>query len=212
MAQQVLIFGTEDTSALASFYLKNDSHYEPVAFCVDGDFLKETNFEGLPVVPFEEVDKQFSNNEFKFFASIYDNQLRSKKSNEIKQKGYELISYVSSKSSVFSPVGENCFIMEDNTIQPFVKVGNNIIMWSGNHIGHHSVIEDNNFLSSHVVVCGHCHIKSFCWIGVNSSIKDHIVLEEGTFVAMSSMVTKNTKPYKKYMGVPAKEYGDNYIQ
>jgi acetyltransferase-like isoleucine patch superfamily enzyme len=125
------------------------------------------------------------------------------------QKGYELISYVSSKSSVFSPVGENCFIMEDNTIQPFVKVGNNIIMWSGNHIGHHSVIEDNNFLSSHVVVCGHCHIKSFCWIGVNSSIRDHIVLEEGTFVAMSSMVTKNTKPYKKYTGVPAKEYGDN---
>lgn len=208
MAKQVLIFGTEDLASLVRFYLENDSPHKPVAFCVDSQFIKDDKIDGLPVVPLEEVENLFSPTSYDFLVSVYDNKLRDKKTKEIKQKGYNLLSYISSKATVFSPIGQNCIIMEDNTIQPFVKIGDNIIMWSGNHIGHHSIIENNTFISSHVVVSGHCHIKSYCWLGVNSSIKDHVVLEEGTFIAMSSMVTKNTKSYKKYMGSPAKEYGD----
>ena len=54
------------------------------------------------------------------------------------------------------PPGDNCFILEDNTVQPFVTIGNNVTLWSGNHIGHDSVIEDDCFISSHVVVSGTC--------------------------------------------------------
>lgn len=197
----------EDLAALANFYLLNDSGTKPIAFCVDGKFIKENTFEGLPVIPFEEIQTVYPSTDHCFLAPLQDNNLRMIKSKEIKDKGYSLISYVSTKSTVFSSVGENCFILEDNTIQPFVTIGNNIIMWSGNHIGHHSTIKDNVFFSSHVVLSGHCVVEQFCWLGVNSTIKDHITLSEGTFIAMSSMVTKNTTSYTKYMGVPAKEYG-----
>lgn len=211
MFKKIVIFGTEDLASLANFYLRNDSQYEPCAFCVDSDFLKENKFEEMPLVSVEEVDKFFSPDEYGFFVPLYDNKLREKKSEQIKNKGYELISYISSKATVFPDVGENCFIMENNVIQPFVKLGNNIVMWSGNHVGHHSVICDNVFFSSHVVVSGHVTINSYCWFGVNCSIKDHLMIAEGTFVAMSSMVVKNTKPYTKYIGNPAKEYGKIHI-
>lgn len=205
---KTIIFGTEDVAQLAKFYLAKDcADYTPVAFCVDGKFIKESEIAGLPVVAFEDVHKDYPSETYNFFAPLYDNKLREQKANEIKKKGYKLISYVSSKSSVWSCVGENCFIMEDNTIQPFVQIGNNIIMWSGNHIGHHSVIHDNVFFSSHVVLSGHCLVESYCWFGVNASIRDHLTIAEGTFVAMSAMVVSNTKPYVKYMGVPAKEFG-----
>jgi len=205
---KVVIFGVNDIATLASFYLQYDSEHSVAAFCVDGTYLKQNKLLGLPVVDFETCLKDFPPTEYKFFAPLYDNRLRAQKYNEIKQEGYQFISYVSSKATVWSEVGENCFVMEDNTIQPFVQMGNNIVFWSGNHIGHHSVIRDNIFFSSHVVLSGHCLVNSFCWLGVNSTIRDHVELGEGSFIAMSASVTKNTKPYKKYKGIPAKECGD----
>ena len=198
----VIVYGTNDVSQLATFYLENDTTREVRAHCVDREFLKESECFGKPVMAFEDIEP----NDFDLFVPLYDNKLRETKSNEAKSRGFKLISYVSSKATVWSTIGENCFIMEDNTIQPFVEVGNNIIMWSGNHIGHHSIIKDNVFFSSHVVLSGHCVVDQYCWLGVNSTIRDHIHLAEGTFVAMSAMIAKNTKPNKRYMGVPAKEF------
>ena len=79
------------------------------------------------------------------------NKIREKFYNEAKSKGYTLLNYLSSKANIFTDkIGDNCFICEDNTIQPYVKIGKNVILWSGNHIGHHSVIEDHIWICSHV--------------------------------------------------------------
>lgn len=207
----VIIFGTNDCAALASFYFSKDTEHTVVGFCVDEDFLPEDRmFHGKSVKTLEEWSNDPDHNPIRtyFFCPLYDNKLRERKYNEIKKAGYDFVSYVSSKATVWSPVGENCFVMEDNTIQPFVSIGNNVIMWSGNHIGHHSDIADNVFISSHVVISGHCEVKKYCWLGVNSTLRDHIVLEEGTFVAMATSVHKNTKPYKMYFGNPAKAIKD----
>ena len=48
-------------------------------------------------------------------------------------------------------IGENTFIFEANVVQPGVTVGDNVVLWSGNHIGHDSVIEDHCFIASHAV-------------------------------------------------------------
>jgi len=99
------------------------------------------------------------------------NELRKKLYLSAKKMGYQFISYVSSKTTNFAEsIGENCFILEDNTLQPFTKIGNNVVLWSGNHIGHHSVIEDHVFFTSHIVLSGHCVVKQKSWIGVNSKI------------------------------------------
>ena len=202
----VIVYGTSDVSQLAAFYLENDADRIVWGFCVDEEYLDERIVHGRAVTSFEAISDV--PDRFDLFIPLYDNKLREQKARLAKEKGFNLISYVSSKATIWSPVGENCFIMEDNTIQPFVEIGNNVIMWSGNHIGHHSIIKDNVLFSSHVVLSGHCTVESYCWLGVNSTIRDHITLSEGTFVAMSAMITKDTKPYKKYMGAPAKEYGD----
>jgi len=198
----VIIFGTGDCARLAKFYLEHDSLYKPVAFTVDEKYISENELDGIPVIPFEKIS--FDNASTLFFAPLYDNKLRKIKSQEIKDKGFKLISYVSSKSVCYGEIGENCFIMENNTIQPFVKIGNNVILWSGNHIGHHSCVKDNVFISSHVVVSGHCVINEFCWLGVNSSLREKTILAENTFVAMSAAICKDTESNKVYLGIPAK--------
>ena len=88
--------------------------------------------------------------------------------------------------------------MEDNTIQPFVKIGNNNVIWSGNHIGHHSEILNNNFITSQVTISGRVKIMNNCFIGINSSIRDHITLSNYTLIGAHSWISKNTKEYEVY--------------
>ena len=113
----------------------------------------------MPLTNFEDIEKRYDTKDYSIFIALsytHMNDLRSKKVAEAKLKGFKIASYISSKATTFSDFscGENCFILEDNTIQPFVKIGNNVTLWSGNHIGHHSVIQSNCFISSHVVVSG----------------------------------------------------------
>ncbi len=204
----IVIYGTNDVSQLAKFYFETDRKITVAAFCEDAEYIKRDEVLGVPVLTPAQILNAYPPGTVDFFVPLYDNYLREKKSAEVKAMGYSLTSYVSSKATVWSPVGENCFIMEENTIQPFVEIGDNVILWSGNHIGHHSKIASNVFFASHVVLSGNCVVEPYCWFGVNSAIRDGLTIAEGTFIAMSSMITKNTKPYTRYIGSPAKAYGE----
>ena len=205
---KVIIFGIQDFAELAHYYLENDSEHEVIAFCVNEKYIPEDRiFKNLPIVPFETVEKIYPASEYDFFAPMSPqqmNRLREKVYNDIKQKGYKLISYISSKATTFdNAIGDNCFILENNTIQPFSTIGNNVILWSGNHIGHHSVIKDHIMFTSHVVLSGHCVVENYSTLGVNATIRDGITIAEGTFVAMAASIIKNTEPWGLYKGNPA---------
>lgn len=207
----VVIFGVLDTAELAWYYLTHDSPHTVAAFCVNQEYLKETQFHGLPVVAFEDVETIYPPAEFKFFAPMTGrkmNKNREKIYTDAKTKGYELISYVSSKATTFgNEIGDNCFILEDNTIQPFTKIGNNVVLWSGNHIGHHGHIKDHVFFTSQVVLSGHCVVESYSFFGVNATIRDYLHIAQGTLVGMAAAVTRNTDEWGVYVGNPAVKKG-----
>ncbi len=207
---KIIIFGIRDFARLARFYLQHDSEHEVVGFSVNKRYMPEAaSLEGLPIIAFEKVSENtHPPSEFRFFAPMSPrrmNRLRESVYNEIKAKGYQLISYVSSKATVFpgAQIGDNSFILEDNTIQPFTTVGNNVVLWSGNHIGHHCTIKDHVSFTSHVVLSGHCVVEPYAFFGVNSTIRDGIHIAEGTFVAMAAAITRDTEPWGVYKGNPA---------
>jgi sugar O-acyltransferase (sialic acid O-acetyltransferase NeuD family) len=207
----IVVFGVQDFAQLACFYLRHDSPHNVVAFSVNELYLPaERSFEGLPVVAFENVEQKYPPADFCFFAPMSHrkmNRLRESVYSQIKEKGYRLISYVSSKATTFpgAEIGENCFILEDNTIQPFSVIGNNVVLWSGNHIGHHSTIKDHVLFTSHVVLSGHCVVEPFSFFGVNATIRDGVHIAEGSLIAMAACVTKDTEPWGVYKGNPAKK-------
>lgn len=207
---KVVIFGVRDFAELAHYYLTTDSTHEVVAFCVNRDYLPESGqFHGLPVHAFETIEQVFPPSEYQFFAPMSPaniNLARAKVYASIKEKGYSCISYVSSRATVcHNVIGENCFILEDNTLQPFTTIGNNVVMWSGNHIGHHGSIADHVFFTSHVVLSGHCTVEPYCFFGVNATIRDGLTLAEGSFIAMAAAIMKNTEAWGVYRGNPGKK-------
>jgi sugar O-acyltransferase (sialic acid O-acetyltransferase NeuD family) len=209
--RKLIIVGDSAFAEIAYEYFTHDSDYEVVAFSVESDYLKKTELFGLPVAAFESLSELFNPAEhYVYVATVYTqlNRLRARLSQEAKQKGFRLASYISSRAFVWSNValGEHCFIFEDNTVQPFVKVGNNVVMWSGNHIGHHSTIRDNCFISSHVVISGFVDVGENCFLGVNATIVNDVTIGKDCWVGPACIIVRDTaagtffKPAKSETG------------
>lgn len=205
MKKPLVIFGSGDIAQLAYFYFTTDSEYEVAAFAVDGCYIKEPLFCSLPVVAFDEVASNYPPEIYEFFIALsYSklNTIRKEKFIAAKALGYKLASYISSRATVLNDgqIGENCFIFEDNTIQPFVRIGNNVTLWSGNHIGHHSVINDHSFIASHVVVSGGVEIGEQCFVGVNATLRDHINIGDRCVIGAGALLLGDAEPEGVYIG------------
>jgi sugar O-acyltransferase (sialic acid O-acetyltransferase NeuD family) len=207
----IIIFGLGDIAQIANYYFNIDSSRKVEAFTVDKAYQNTDSFEGKPVVAFEDILKVYPPKSFDMFIALsYSkmNKIREAKYNEAKSKGYALASYISSRCSYMSQFacGDNCFIFEDNTIQPFVKIGNNVTLWSGNHIGHHSIIHDHNFISSHVVVSGHCEIMSNCFLGVNATLHNNVCIEKENLIGAGAIISKRTSEREVYLPAPSSKF------
>jgi sugar O-acyltransferase (sialic acid O-acetyltransferase NeuD family) len=207
--KRLVIFGTGDIARLAHYYFTNDSEYQVAGFVVDRAFRTGERFLELPLADAEEAAVRFPPAEYDMFVALSYakmNQLRAEKYRQMKGAGYRLATYVSSRCSYLThtPPGDNCFILEDNTVQPFVTIGSNVTFWSGNHIGHDSTIDDHCFISSHVVVSGHVHVGERCFIGVNATLRNSITIAPGTLIGAGAVIMKDTKPKEVYLPERAK--------
>jgi len=194
---KLVIFGAGDIARLANYYFTHDSDYEVAAFTVDREYRSGDKFLGLPLINFEDITKCYPPAEHEMFVALsYTkmNKIRAERYLRAKEMGYKCANYISSHCTFLTqePAGENCFILEDNTVQPFVAIGNNVTLWSGNHIGHDSIIADHCFISSHVVVSGHVRIGSYCFIGVNATLRNGIVIAPETLIGAGAVIMKDT--------------------
>lgn len=207
--KDLVIFGAGDIAELAHFYFTRDGARRVAAFTVDREFLPGDTWKGLPVVAFDEVASRFPPAAHDLFVALsYSrlNALRREKFLAGRALGYALASYVSPRATVLTehPVGENCFILEDNTIQPFVRIGHDVTLWSGNHVGHHSVIGDHTFVASHVVISGGVTIGESCFVGVNATLRDHVRIGERCVIGAGALILADAEPEGVYVG-PATE-------
>ena len=203
---KLILIGDSAFAQIAYEYFTYDSEYEVVAFSVEKGYLKRESMFGLPILPFEAIQNVFLPEEHYFFvATVYTqgNKLRERLYLDAKRKGYKPASYISSKAFVWRncKIGEHCFIFEDNTVQPFVTIGNNVILWSGNHIGHHSTIKDHCFVSSHVVISGFCEIGSHCFMGVNSTVANNVKIGNHCLVGAGALIIGDVGDNQKVVGL-----------
>ncbi len=205
MNKNLVIFGTGEAAELAHYYFTTDSSHHVAAFTVDKAYVTRSEFCGMPVVSFEDVARFYPPDTHDLFVSIgYSklNEIRKRKYLEAKAMGYRMASYVSSRASVMNDgrVGENCFILEDNTVQPFVRIGHNVTLWSGNHIGHHSVVGDHTFIASHAVISGNVEIGAQCFIGVNAALRDGIKIGERCVIGAGALLLADAAAEGVYLG------------
>ena len=209
---KLIIVGGGELAEIAHEYFTNDSPYKVVAFSAEHDFLKKKELFGLPVVPFEDVERLYPPRNHKVFVAVSFtelNRVRTRLLREAKRKGYAPVSYVSSRAFVWGnvQVGENCFIFENTVVQHRSKLGNNVIVWSGSIICHRTTIGDNTFVGPHVVISGYCEVGKNCFLGANTSTADELRIGKDCVTGVGTVVVRNLEGGKVYVGNPARPTG-----
>ena len=202
---KVIIFGNSLFAELVHFYLTHDSHHEVAAFTVDAKYINEGTLFGLPVVPFEDVESIFPPAGHRMIVSAgfqKVNRLREERYFQAKQKGYQLINYISSKATTFPGLvtGDNCMILENSVVAPLVEIGNNVTVASGAIIGHHSVLMDHSFVAPGAILLGGVTLEPFGFVGAHATIKERVTVARECIVGNGVSITKNTVEKGVYVG------------
>jgi sugar O-acyltransferase (sialic acid O-acetyltransferase NeuD family) len=196
---KLVLFGTGRGAEVAHRFLAADSEHEIIAFTVDETKMTSKLHRGLPVVPFEEVQHCYPPDHFGMLILLGYQQMngqRAHKFAEAKAKGYRLESYVASNIFRAAPieVGENCFILDNQSISLDVQIGNNVVMWSSNHIGDLSEIADHAWISSHVTVAANVHIGERAFLGIGATVSNGVRIGAGSFIGACRLVSDDTRP------------------
>jgi UDP-3-O-[3-hydroxymyristoyl] glucosamine N-acyltransferase len=186
---------------MAYFYFNRDSPFKVEAFAVDKVYEDKTEFQGLPVVNFDNVEFSFSPKEFLFFIALGPgkiNQHRSLKFHEAKKKGYDFASYISPSSSCESSLGKNCFVADMAVINPFVEIGDNNFFWESCVVSNNSTIQDNCYLSPNSYVGTFCTVGNNTLLGASATLKSNVHVGMFSLIGAGCYITKDTERNSVY--------------
>lgn len=206
----LVLIGAGEAAEIAYEYFTHDSPWKVVAFAVDAAYRTRDTLFDLPVIDVEEVRRRYPPQRFAAHVALSSTQLnrpRRRLYRLVKSWGYELPSYVSSRAFVWHNVkiGENSFIFEHNVLQYHVAIGDNVVLWSGNHVGHRTVIGSHCFVSSHCVISGFCRIGEGSFLGVNCCLAHDTEVPHDSIVGMGAVVPRTiTGAGRVWVGNPAK--------
>lgn len=106
---------------------------------------------------------------------------------------FTTLNIATSKGDKKTEIGNNNYFMSYTHVGHDCKIGNNVVIANNSHLGGHTIIEDN------VVIGGVCAFNQFVRVGKNS------------FIAGSSVVTKDIIPFCKAQGAYAIARATNKI-
>jgi sugar O-acyltransferase (sialic acid O-acetyltransferase NeuD family) len=192
----VVIFGAGTLAEMAAVYLSRDSPRDVLAYTVDGQYADAHRFRGLPLIAFEELLESHPPDRVDLLVAIGYSQVNGVRQGvyeRCRDLGYGFVRYVSSKACVMSDedVGDNTFVFEANVIQPAVTIGNNVVVWAGSHIGHHSRIEDHCFIAPRAAISGHVAVGERSFIGLNATLRDGITVGRRCVIGAGAVVLRD---------------------
>jgi sugar O-acyltransferase (sialic acid O-acetyltransferase NeuD family) len=196
--QRIIIFGTGKGADLARRCFESDTPHEIVAYVVDRNHHSSAIFNERPVVVVDEVQRVFPPADVVAFAPLGSsrmNGLRTEKYKLLKSMGYDFATYIHSSNRLSGrcTVGENCLILENQSVNFDTVIGDNVTIWSGCQIGDRSRIGNNVFMAAHVVINGDVQIGESAYLGSNCNISNGVRVAPLCFIGANALITTDTK-------------------
>ena len=195
----VVLFGSGRFARTIHYFLTHDSPFEVVATTVDGEFIGSDEAFGLPIVPFERIDERYPPDSFDMFIALgyrQMNHLREQRYATARELGYTLVTHVSPRASTWPDlvIGDNCLILDQVMVHPYVSIGSDTIIWSGAHIGHNSTVGDHCFIASRAAVSGNVRIGHHSFLGTNCTVRDGLTVAPENAIGAGVVLSKDTEP------------------
>jgi sugar O-acyltransferase (sialic acid O-acetyltransferase NeuD family) len=198
--QQIVIFGAGKVADVIYRHIAFSGAYDVAGFTTDGAHVPASGtFHGKPVVAFDEIEKHFPPDRYGMIVALgyHDlNRLRRERYDAAKEKGYAMVSFISPRASIgdWLEMGDNCIVLDNAVIEPGSRLGNNVVVWSGVLIGHHTSIEDHAWIAGQAIFGGSARLGAGSFVGLGAIVGHEVDLGEDTMVGAGSLVTKCADP------------------
>ncbi len=200
--KKIIVFGTGEFADIVYYLFTHDTGIEVASFTVDSSYIDEDSFNGLPVIPFDEVERRYPPSEYGMFVAMgyrNVNRDRAAKVAAAEAKGYQLASYLGTKASVPSGLtcGPNTLVMDHAVIGPYVQIGRDVIIWDSTRIGHRSRIGDHCWITCAVLGAA-VELGDHAFIGIGATVASYVSVGSGTVIGAGATVLKDTKDFEVY--------------
>jgi sugar O-acyltransferase (sialic acid O-acetyltransferase NeuD family) len=204
---KIVIYGNGAMARVLHSYARRGM--DVCGFTVDDACIAEeaAAFCDVPLVPFSRVQESFDPTAHRMIVAVgfaEMNELRERKSDEARRKGYSFASYVHESCCRHDGVaiGENCVILEHVSIHPGSSVGDGTFICGNVNIGHDCTIGPYNWINAGVSIAGGCRVGPGGFFGVNASVGQGVALGARNFIAANTLVTKTTGDDEVYLSAP----------
>ena len=159
-------------------------------------------------------------NNFKGIIGIGSNFVRKKVYKKIilKDKNFKFEKVISRDSIVDSKVniGDGSLVVSGSVINIGTKIGKHCIINTSSSIDHDNVFEDFSSTGPGVRTGGGVIVRQNSYIGIGSTIKQGIEIQNDTVIGANSYVNKNCQKKSIYYGSPVKKIrkrseGEHYL-
>lgn len=205
--RKIIIFGDSSFAERLSKYILFEKRETFLGFTQEDEFCSRNSILGFPVYPLSQLRERVGDNVELLLAVGYSqmNNLREKIYKILVEKGFEIGSWMSVNSFVYTDaVGEGTLVLPNTLIGPGCDLGKCNIFESSVTLSHDNSVGDFNFISTGVVIGGHTVVKNHCFFGLNSTIKSDIVMNDYTLLGSSCNILYASESYGVYVGNPAR--------
>lgn len=207
--KKLIIYGNGQMARMFLHFARLE--HEVAAFTVDRAVLTDAFIEGLPVIPFEEIEVRCPPADHCLITAVgylEMNDLRARKYQEGRAKGYAFARYVHSSVVRHAnvSVGENSIILDHVAIHPYAQIGHSVFIASNASIGHGCRIGDTCWINSGVAVGGETVIGDASFLGINATLGDNIRIGRQCFVGANTLVTRDTLDGEVYVSASGERF------
>jgi len=188
----------------------NDNTYSLVGITeVAGDLFQE-KVKGVPVIGSDEILPRLFAEGIKFsfvgVGTVGDTSVRTKISKKIEAIGFTPLTIIHPSAIIALTAGlgkGDCF-MAGTIINPYAKIGNNVIVNTGALVEHDCVIGDHVCISPGAILGGKVTVGEQSFIGMGALIKQGVTIGRNVIIGMGAVVLDDIPEGVTAVGNPAR--------
>jgi sugar O-acyltransferase (sialic acid O-acetyltransferase NeuD family) len=213
-AKPVVIYGLGELASTTLQMIRAAGSLEVSAFTVDRGFLQQQSFAGLPVVPFEEVEREYppASHDMLLLVGYKRMRARADMFARAKAKDYRLPNLIAANSHVCADVklGENNIIGDFVFVGPGAEFGDNNIIRPSSHIGHHAIFGHHVFVAPGAMIAGRVRVGDLSYVGLAAAVIDGVQLDSETLLLPGAVLMQDAPACGQYQGNPAQRIGEHH--
>ena len=192
--KNIVVFGDTAFGERLAKYVIFEGADKLVGFTQEDGYCSKECLLGLPVIPLSDLKGKKDIEILIAIGYTKMNNLREKIYSMLKEEGFSICTWISSKAIVYSDaIGEGTIILPNVMIGPGCKIGKCNFFESSVSLSHDNKIGDFNFFSTNCVLGGFAEIKNHCFMGLNCTVKSDICISDYTLLGCGSNMLKNSE-------------------